>query len=168
MEEVIQFGQPNVNAIHRKTVVAVLYDPNKKEFFYCDWPEYGLCCLVSWWLEEKETYLEAAIREIKEETWYILYENLWKLGGNIVTNYYMSQKKEYRAKHIQAYLFIIDPTEKIDQSLEIDEKFSIKAAKYESLLEFMRWYKNEDGTWLEDHIEILERAKNELERLCLL
>jgi len=77
----------------------------------------------------------------------------------------MSKKSEYRVKDIQAYLAYINSEAKVSQKLEFDEKFLVKSAPAEQLLELMKWYKNQDGSGLEDHIEVLHRAINTINNL---
>lgn len=155
---IIEFGKKVDGEIYRKTVVMVIYDPFIQEFFYCDRPDYGMCCLVSWWVEEDEGYEDALKREIKEETWFSDYYIIWALWERILTHYYMKKKDEHRVKDIQAYLIYVDSSKKQNNSLEPDEIFSIKSIWYNHLIDLMNWYHNPLWWWLEDHIEILKRA----------
>lgn len=146
------------NAICRKTVIVVLFDPILKEYFYCDWPEYSLCCNVSGGVEEGENYEDALHREIKEETGFYDYKVIWKLWWDILSYYYMSKNNEYRVKEIESYLVFVDSSKKNPSSMEDDEIFTIKSTDYNTLLVLMMEYCNPNGWWLEDHIEILKRA----------
>lgn len=166
--EIKVFGVPHVAETLRKTVVAVIFDKVSKQFLYTDWPQYGLCCLLSGGIEEWESPYEALVREIAEESWYYNYSIIGQLWGEIETHYYMSTKKEYRAKSITSYLVVLEDLAKTNECLEEDEKFVLNFASYEELLELMRWYKNIDGGGLEDHIEILKRGQESLTALTSL
>lgn len=154
----MEFWEKKVWEIYRKTVIGVLYSPSTDEFFYCDRPEYGLCCLISWWVEKWESYEDALVREVREETGMIDCKIIWKLWWNILTHYFMSKKNEFRVKDIEAYLVYVDPSTKVSNSLEPDETFCIRSVWYTTLLGLMSSYNNPIWWWLEDHIEILKRA----------
>lgn len=162
------FGVPHPEGIQRNTVVAVIYDSYNKKFLYTDWSQYGLCCLLSWGIEAGEHSKQALIREIEEESGYYNYSLIELLWGQIETHYYMSEKREHRIKIITSYLVVLENLERKGSRLEEDEKFELRFASYEELLELMRWYKNIDWWGLEDHIEILIRARQILNTLSLL
>lgn len=158
IDSTMQFWTPHANAVHRKTVIMVIYDPSIGEYFYCDRPEYGLCCNVSGWVEDWESYEGALHREIKEETGFYDYTVIWRLWWRILTHYFMSKKHEFRVKDIESYLIFVDSSKKNPSAMEDDEVFNIKSINYHNLLALMMGYHNPNWWWLEDHMEILNRA----------
>jgi 8-oxo-dGTP pyrophosphatase MutT (NUDIX family) len=162
------FGVPHENEISRKTIVAVIYDPRSRTFLCQFWPDYHkLTCLLSGGVESLESTDDALRREIKEETGYIDYEILGKLGGTIYSHYFKAKSSEYFVKEITPYLVILRSRTQQGLQKEADEVFENLLRGDGEIFEMMGTYERTTGTTLADHKDILQRGVDYINRIKL-
>ncbi len=118
-------GQKEENETKKNSIVAVLYDERKDQYLTINWHENGGRLLIGGTIKEKETPLECAIREIKEETGYTNFE-LVKEGFKINHHYYAYNKNQYFNIECTTFLFKLNSLDQQAQQLDHDEKFDIE------------------------------------------
>lgn len=118
-------GQKEENETKKNSIVAVLYDEQNDQYLTINWHENGGRLFVGGTIKEKETPLECAIREIKEETGYTNFE-LVKEGFKINHHYYAYNKKQYFNIECTTFLFKLNSMDQQSQELDSDEQFDIE------------------------------------------
>lgn len=118
-------GQKEENETKKNSIVAVLYDERNDQYLTINWHENGGRLLIGGTIKEKETPLECAIREIKEETGYTNFE-LVKEGFKINHHYYAYNKNQYFNIECTTFLFKLNSLDQQAQQLDHDEKFDIE------------------------------------------
>jgi len=157
----LSFGTPAVQETLRKTIVAVIYNPENRTYLCQYWPEYsGLICLLSGGIEEGESQLAALEREIKEETGYRSFMIDGALGGVIYTHFYKAKTDEHFIKEIYPFFVTLQSLAQEEPTLEEDEKFQNLFKNYDEIIRMMEAYEQVSGSTLEDHKEILRRGND--------
>lgn len=155
---ITSYGTPHADEIRRDTAVAVIYDPKNNKYLCQFWQEYsGLTCLLSGGLEEGETFEDAIIREVEEETGYTDFELVGQLGAEL-QSHYTKNTGEHFVKHITPFLIKLNSHAQKPANKEDDEKFENLLLDSNQILEKMSMYEATSGSTLEDHKEILLRG----------
>jgi leucyl-tRNA synthetase len=109
----------------RKHVTCVLYNPESKKYACLKWKsDLGWNTFVGGGVEENEDYLEAGLREIKEETGYINVKFVKEIGQCFGSGY-AKHKGVNRLAFINALLFELVDEEKLNVSEEETSKHEI-------------------------------------------
>lgn len=119
LEEVT--GTPKEEEQTKNSIVAIVYDEKKDKYLTINWHDLGERLFVGGTIHEKETALECAIREIREETGYTDLELMLELPR--VEHHAYNQKKNYKMD-CTGFLFRLK-SEKQDK-LKEDETFDIE------------------------------------------
>ena len=90
--------------VERTTINAILWNPNLDEFLCLDWERFGWKTFIIGGVKDEENILEAAIREIEEETGYIDMEFIANLG-KLRSGYFATHKGENRIANTTGFLF---------------------------------------------------------------
>ena len=118
-------GEPNSDAIFKKSIVAVVYDPKKDKYLTINWGDKGGRLFIGGSKEEDECSVECAIREIKEETGYT---DIKLLHTSFPVNHHYFAHSKNQAFEIICDLvyfeLLSDKQEK--QNLEDHEKFKVE------------------------------------------
>jgi 8-oxo-dGTP pyrophosphatase MutT (NUDIX family) len=150
-----EFGAPHEGATNVQGVVVVGYDPVINAWMGLRWNDSGSMWLVGGGQEQGESFEQNAIRELAEETGYTSYSEMIKLGGEIISHYYNEKKDSYRRSTSYAYLFILDSTQRGEQSLEPHEDFSVSWLEYDDLVAKI----SKTGGGVEHWLAVLTRAQ---------
>ena len=118
-------GKVKENEQKKNSIVAVLYDEKEDKYLTINWHEKGGRLFIGGTIKDKETALECAKREIKEETGYKNIELISELP-KINHHYYAYNKDKYFNIESTGYLFKLVNNEKDKQKLEEDEVFDIE------------------------------------------
>ena len=118
-------GKIKENEYKKNSIVAVLYDEKEDKYLTINWHEKGGRLFIGGTIKDKETALECAKREIKEETGYKNIELISELP-KINHHYYAYNKDKYFNIESTGYLFKLVNNEKDKQKLEEDEVFDIE------------------------------------------
>lgn len=111
------------NEENRKWIIAILKNPKDGKFVNICWGEALWWNLFVWgWIEWDEDPLETAIREIKEETWYVNFK-LVSSTEKIYCHYRAHSKNVNRNMQTYGFLFELIDEEKVSQNLEENEKW---------------------------------------------
>ncbi len=102
----------------RQTVHAIIRDPKTKKYLNLKWKEHPWTTFVLGGVEEGEDVIEAAKREVKEETGYTDLKVVRVLGGPIKSEYYAAHKQENRMALASAVLFDLKSKKQVSVSDE--------------------------------------------------
>lgn len=120
-------GVPQDNEEHRKSIVALVEDPESGKVLSINWGKLGGNLFIGGGLEGDEDPLATALREIQEETGY---KNVELISQSEVVHhhYFAVSKNVMRNIDARGFYFRLIDNEKIDQKLEEDEagKFSVE------------------------------------------
>ena len=90
--------------VERTTINAILQNPDLDEFLCLDWEKFGWKTFIIGGVKDEEDILEAAIREIEEETGYLDIELIADLG-KLRSGYFAAHKRENRIANTTGFLF---------------------------------------------------------------
>lgn len=150
-----EYGRPHPDATNVEGVVVLGYDPDINKWMALEWPNKAVW-LAGGGKEPGESFAQAAIRELQEETGYTAFTEQIQLGGPIVSHYYNDKKAVHRRSYAFTFLFILDHANGGDQALESHEEFAVTWLDYESL----RTAIGQTGGGVEHWLAMLERAHN--------
>jgi 8-oxo-dGTP pyrophosphatase MutT (NUDIX family) len=150
-----EYGTPHPAATDVEGVVIVAYDPAIDKWLALQWHQHGTIWLAGGGNEKGESFEQAAVRELKEETGYAHFAEQIQLGGPIVSHYYNDKKATYRRSNSRAFLFILDSAEPGAQELEEHENFSVVWMGYEPLRDALL----QTGGGVEHWLAVLDRAR---------
>ena len=111
-----------VEVVARDIVQAIIRHPRENKILMLDWKEYGWKTFIIGGVEGDEDVVEAALREIREETGYKNLKLIRRLGGNIHTEFYAQHKKENRRAHVTGLYFQLEDLERDEVSIEEQQK----------------------------------------------
>lgn len=125
---VVDQKNPPVNGkktVTRKTVHALIRDPKTKKILCLKWKQQPWTTFVLGGMEEGENLVEAAKREIKEETGYTDLAFIRVLGGPVISEYFAAHKDENRVAIAQTVLFDLASDAREEVSSEELEKHEV-------------------------------------------
>ncbi len=97
--------------VARRAIQAIVIDPKTKKVLCLRWKKFSWTTFVTGGVENDEDIVEAAKREIAEETGYVNYKYIKTLGGPVESNFFASHKDENRKAMFNALVFeLIDDT----------------------------------------------------------
>jgi leucyl-tRNA synthetase/predicted alpha/beta hydrolase family esterase len=91
--------------VARRTIHALVRDPRTKKFLCLNWKKHPWTTFVVGGVEGTENVVEAALREIKEETGYTSVTFIRELGGPVQSEYFAAHKNENRLALTTGLLF---------------------------------------------------------------
>ena len=109
----------------RKNVQAVIKHPEEDKIIQLHWKEVPWKTFVIGGVEEGESYEDAIIREIKEETGYKNFKKIEKLGWQMESHFYAKHKDINRQAFTQVFVVELSDLEKEDLSDEESKKHKI-------------------------------------------
>ncbi len=117
-----QHGSP---VVHRHNIVAVLKHRSEEKFLILKRPQFGRWTFVMWGIDKDENHINAAHREIMEETGYTDIGEGKSIAEEIHSEYYAAHKKENRYAINHAYLFHLQSNAQQSHQREEHEDFVI-------------------------------------------
>ena len=125
----------------RRTILAILYDPKQDKYGIINWLWLWNYTFILGWVDEGETAIDAARREIYEETGYKKFRLVRKLG-EFQTEFWHAVKKRNQHNITDAYLFEL-----------IDDEHDTWAKEDNENLEFI-WMTKEEILTHNQHEEL--------------
>ncbi len=123
---ILEFGEKHPEAEYRKSIGAVIFNPEKTKVLGLDWHIYSVYGIVQGGQDEGETEVQTLKREIVEETGYQNFEIIEKLGDNIFSYFYADNKGLWRKLELACYKVELINLEQDEQELEDNEDFDLK------------------------------------------
>jgi leucyl-tRNA synthetase len=133
-EDPVQDGKP---IVYRKAVNAFVRNPKNGKYLLLEWKTTNWKGPISGGIEEDEDPIEAAKREIQEETGYKNLRFIQNLGNPIRVDFYHPAKKENRAAEFIGLLFEIENEEKDEISDKEKLNHEAKWIDGEDVLNFL-------------------------------
>ena len=104
----------------RHSVQAILVDPQNGKILSLKWKKFPWTTFVVGGVEKGESEIQAAEREIKEETGYINIKHIKTLGGPVQSHYFAAHKDVNRQATVTAHVFeLVDNSQ---QEISSEEK----------------------------------------------
>lgn len=109
----------------RRNVMAVVKHPTEDKIIQLQWKEVPWKTLVIGGAEGDEPYEEAIIREVQEETGYMNFKKVEKLGWQMETHFYAAHKDVNRQAFPQVFYIELENLEKKELSDEEAKKHTV-------------------------------------------
>ena len=132
LEEVT--GNKHTDEKKKNSIVAIVYNEEKDEYLTINWHDKGGRLFIGGSINDKETPLECALREVKEETGYTDIELIATLP-KINHHYYAYNKDTYYNIECTGLYFKLKSDNRGLRSLDEDEVFDVEWVKEEQLNE---------------------------------
>lgn len=116
----------NKKTVTRRTVHALVRDPATDTFLLLRWKKYPWRNFIVGGVEEGEEIVEAARREIKEETGYTDLRLVSILGEAVQSHYYAAHKDENRIAETTAVYFELASHEQVEVSAQEKAAYDIE------------------------------------------
>jgi len=110
--------QEGKKTVTRKMVFAIIRDPKTGKYLCLDWKEHPWTTFVLGGVEGGEDLVEAAKREIEEETGYVDLEFKKFISQEVRSEYYAAHKEENRVAYSTAIMFDLESEEQVSVSDE--------------------------------------------------
>lgn len=109
----------------RRNVQAIVKHPTEKKIIQIQWKEVPWRTFVIGGVEEGESYEDAVIREIREETGYRNIRKIEKLGWQMESHFFAEHKDVNRRAHTQVFVVELENLDRDELSGEEDSKHSV-------------------------------------------
>ncbi len=153
--EIREFGDPHPDEVSVEGVIVLGYDAQTKLWLALRWQDDDVVWLVGGGKNTDESFFEAALRELAEETGFNSADRAFQLGASVRSHYYNDKKKIYRASESHSFLFILDANKKRDASLEAHEKFDVVWLTIDKLKQEL----TKTGGGVEHWLDAVDRAQ---------
>ncbi len=110
--------QKGKKTVTRKMVFAIIRDPKTGKYLCLDWKEHPWTTFVLGGVEDGEDLVEAAKREIEEETGYVDLEFRKFVSQEVRSEYYAAHKEENRVAYSTAIMFDLKSEKQVSVSDE--------------------------------------------------
>ncbi len=98
--------------VERKAIQAIIINPKNQKVIALKWKKFPWTTFVTGGMEEGEDIIEAAKREVLEETGYTNFKYIRTLGGPVESHFYAAHKGENRKALFHAVVFELIDEEK--------------------------------------------------------
>ena len=125
------FGEPHEDEIKKEAIIAILKNPKTNKVLILDWGKRqkntGGKMFIGGGIEKDEDPIEAAKREITEETGYLNFKHIKNSSSYISNHFYSNVKDKHVVARFLPIVFELIDEEKTDQNLdENEDQFVVK------------------------------------------
>ena len=113
------------NWVPRRNVQAIVRHPEGNKIIQLKWKKVPWKTFVIGGASDQETYEEAVVREIKEETGYKNIKNIKRLGWQMESHFYAEHKDINRCAYTQVFVVDLENLEKDEIEIEEAEKHEV-------------------------------------------
>ncbi len=117
--------QPDKEIVYRRATINILFDPKKKKYLILKWKKQPWITYVTGGVEEGEDLVEAAKREIVEETGYTDVKFVRKLGGDAQAEFYAAHKGVNRVARNSMLYFELASDERVEIAQEESDQHEV-------------------------------------------
>lgn len=128
--------KPDKPTVERKTINAIVYNPQKDEFLCLDWTNHNWKTTIIGGIEENEKLESAGRREVEEETGYTNLEYKGEVT-RFYTSFYAAHKEVNRLADTTAVLFILNSEDQKDVTTEETKNHIYKWIPKSEVLSFL-------------------------------
>ncbi|MDE5888717.1 MAG: NUDIX domain-containing protein [Bacilli bacterium] len=141
--------------IHRENIVLIVKHWSKNKYMYIEYKHQDWKCFISGGVEEGESFKNAAIRELKEESGYTDIKSIEELPFKMANVFYAAHKGVNRYSPVTAFYIELASTARVIMSEEEQNEHSVKWASKEELYEILK-------NGFTDQIWLLKQYFNEI------
>ncbi len=116
---------PDKKTVHRRVVQGIVKHWGEDKILALKWRKQPWTTFVIGGVEEKETFAEAAVREVREETGYKNFHLVRRLGWKMFSEYFATHKDENRYADMELFYIQLDGPEKDELAPEEAEKHEL-------------------------------------------
>ena len=115
--------KPGKVTVERRTVHAIVYNPKTNKYLGLKWHKHPWTTFIVGGVDANEDIVEAAKREVGEETGYTDIKLIKVLGAPVVAEYFAAHKNQNRVAITSAVLFELNSDKKVNTTWEEHEDF---------------------------------------------
>jgi leucyl-tRNA synthetase len=130
--------RPDKKIVFRKVVHSIIINPKNNKILCLEWKKFPWNTFVIGGIEGNETNIEAALREIKEETGYKNLKFIKKLAGPFINEFYAAHKDINRTAQVDLLLFELENEEVESISEEENSKHKVVWIEKNELRNFIK------------------------------
>jgi len=117
--------RPELPFVERENILCIVKHWKDEKYLRLIWKKYPWKNFVVGGLENSEDPMQAAIREIQEETGYSDVSFVKQIGGMIFNSYFAAHKKQNRRAHFRAFYFELQSDKRSEIDLEEQALFDV-------------------------------------------
>lgn len=123
---------------YRQNVVLIVEHWSENKYLYIDYKKHNWKCFISGGVEENETFKEAAIRELKEESGFYSIKDIEELPFKMANVFYAAHKDVNRYSTVTAFYIKLKNSNCLALSQKEKEEHEVKWSNKENLYEILQ------------------------------
>ncbi len=141
--------RPDKKTVFRKAIQAIVIDPKTKKVLVLKWKKFPWTTFITGGVEEGEDKIEAAKREILEESGYKNVKYVKTLGGEVESHFFANHKDENRKAMFTGLVFELENEERTEPTEEEKTIHEVAWMSWEELAKDKNIKCSEYELWLD-------------------